>query len=453
MITRINLRNFKAFERSSLRLKPITILLGPNNSGKSSVLASLRMLSQTLESYDTNVPLLLNGNMGDFGTYKDVVFNNNTRRHFEITLSLKSSGGRAATGVRRFARKGDRIRVNLKYKYRSSIREVILKEIKFFRNGIEIFHSHYSDDSEKHIIQKIKKTEIPINIRSFLSNNLRLFHFLPRALFVPTPTEDDNSLRASIIRDTRSTLRNLPYYLDEVNHILTGMEYIGAMRVPPSRSYMFSGERNRRVGSNGENAPNILMMDALRKGSKSRDIKNQVVEWLNRAGIASDIKIVNISDRYYELHIQNPVTREYQNFSDVGYGNSQIIPILVAGFNLDPNSVLMVEEPEIHLHPKAQAELGNFFLSLYSQNIQSIIETHSEHLIVRIQQHIAEGLISPEDIAIHYVYPKNNAKFIKTIPIDENGIFTEEWPEGFFPIRLEEAKKLAKIRHFRQTTN
>ena len=86
MISKIVLKNFKAFEEQAIDFRPITLFLGPNNSGKSSILAALRILVQTIESYDPQVPILLNGVMGDFGTYRDVVFDNNPRRHIHISV-------------------------------------------------------------------------------------------------------------------------------------------------------------------------------------------------------------------------------------------------------------------------------------------------------------------------------------------------------------------------------
>ena len=218
------------------------------------------------------------------------------------------------------------------------------------------------------------------------------------------------------------------------------------MRWPPSRTYLYSGERRKRVGSSGENAVSILVMDAARSGSKSFGIADQVRNWLKKAGIASDLKIASISDRHYEIRIQHPLTQEFENYADVGFGNSQILPVLIGGYNLNQGSTYLVEEPEIHLHPKAQAELGDFFQDLYTRGIQSIVETHSEHLILRIQQHVARKTIPANHIKIYYVFANEGKKVAVPLDLDEQGRFIREWPEGFFPERLDEAKKLSKIR-------
>ena len=140
-------------------------------------------------------------------------------------------------------------------------------------------------------------------------------------------------------------------------------------------------------------------------------------------------------------------SKEKENLADVGFGCSQVLPILVAGYNLKPNNIMLVEQPEIHLHPKAQAELGTFFKDVALNNIQLFIETHSEHLLLRVQAHVASGDLKPEDVKVYYVYSnkdKGGKKDVVELPLTDEGYFSKEWPEGFFPERLEEAKKIAK---------
>ena len=137
---------------------------------------------------------------------------------------------------------------------------------------------------------------------------------------------------------------------------------------------------------------------------------------------------------------------EDENLADVGYGCSQILPILVAGFSRPKGTTLVIEQPELHLHPKAQAELGTFLFDLWKRNMQLFIETHSEHLLLRLQSHIASGELHPSEVMVYYVYTdQNKKKDAKLLPIGSDGIFMQEWPEGFFPERLREAKRLAGL--------
>ena len=131
MITSIEMTNFKAFDQASLGLGSVNILLGPNNSGKSSVIAAPRMLIQTLESYDNGVPLLLNGVMGDFGTFKDIVHGNHRARRIELRLQLlpeRSIGPLDPEEGTEQADQNQTITLSLAYKYRTQRRELVLQE-------------------------------------------------------------------------------------------------------------------------------------------------------------------------------------------------------------------------------------------------------------------------------------------------------------------------------------
>lgn len=450
MINNISAKNFKAFENIEMDIRPITLIVGPNNSGKSSALAIPRILSQTLQSYDNNIPLLLNGYLGDFGTYKDITFGNITRRGIEIKISA-SKNPNSSFNSTFFRRAGLDINAevvfNFKYKYRSKFREIVLKEIIIESCGRNVITITRSDDSENYVINTLNNVTIPTELRSSISRNIRVFNFLPRNLLLGYEMHTNQKIKNLIADETLNITRALGYICDILHKDLIGMEYLGAMRSAPLRSYLYSGEKHSKVGVSGENSANILAMDDIKGEKKTKNLISKISDWLNKAGIASDLKINHLSDRHYEIKIQHPVTKEYENYADVGYGNSQIIPVLTAGYNMNAGNMLIIEEPEIHLHPKAQAELASFFLDMYQDNKTVIAETHSEHLIVRLQQYIASGLIPGKNIVVYYSHFIDDKKALIKLELDELGNFTQPWPEGFFPQRLEEAKALAKARH------
>ncbi|WP_227724655.1 AAA family ATPase [Yersinia proxima] len=450
MIRNISAKNFKAFEGLDVEIRPITLFLGPNNSGKSSTLALPRLLSQTLHSYDNSIPLLLNGYMGDFGTFKDIIYGNAIKKEMEISLSATIEQ-KKISNLRRYLDLGFSeetiFTLKLKYKYRARLREIVLKNIDAYFDDNHIITINKSVDGENYIVTKLNGKAIPNELRSSLSKHLFIYNFLPRNLFLVSEISNNSAAANFISKETHDLCRCLPMIMDGFHKVLNGLEYLGAMRMPPQRSFLYSGERHSKVGVSGENAANILAMDEAIKGKKSKGILSKVSKWLAMAGIASDLKIIHLSDRHYEIKIQHPETKEYENYADVGYGNSQIIPILTAGYNLNSGQMLIIEEPEIHLHPKAQAELAEFFIDMYKEEKIVLVETHSEHLILRLQQNIALGNINKEDIIFYYSHVENGKKVLKKLTLDEFGVFKDEWPEGFFPQRLEEAKALARARH------
>lgn len=448
MISRIKLRNFKAFEELTVYLRPITLFLGPNNSGKSSILASLRLLSQTNESFDPQVVLLLDGIMGDFGTYKDMVFGNHRGRPMELHLQIQPSSRRPGEMIQKEfwpSLRDKRHEVRLEYKYRTVRREIILKEMEVLTNNVLFIRLNYSLDSERQLIEQIGHKKVPHTIKSQLARLFRMNNFLPFFYRYDFRLRG-GSLGEFLTRNEIENFENVNQAVRSISRDLHNLDYIGAMRASPQRTYAFTGEKRGRIGPSGENAANIFVLDALRSGIRKLNIAEKVNNWLKKAGIASSLQMTPISDRHYEIHVKHPITGETQNLADVGYGNSQIFPVLVGGYNMPDGSAYMVEEPEIHLHPRAQSELGDFFLDLYRRGVQSIVETHSEYLILRLQQHVALGNIPSDQIRVYYVYPEENKKVVKPLRIDKKGKFRDEWPEGFFPEKLEEARKLAKIR-------
>lgn len=441
MVTGMKLHNFKAFENLKVGLRPITIVLGPNNSGKSSIIAPLRLLVQTMESYDREVPLLLDGIMGDFGTYKDIVYKNHRGRPFDISVDFELGKDKP-----RFLEFSD-VRLSLGFKYRTKRRELILKELRLFLGSKPVIRLDYSVDSERSLVSSIGNKALTPSAKSMVSRNLHLHHFLPN-VFAASAARETSEIAGLTEEEIQHAFRVVNVVSSQLREAFNNVEYIGAMRIPPARTYLFTGEKRKRVGATGENAASLLVMDAARRGKTKRRLQERASQWLKRAGIADGLEVVPLSERHYEIRVSHPITKEKQNISDVGYGNSQVIPVLIGGYSLDEGDTFLVEEPEIHLHPKAQAELGGFFFELYRDGIQSIVETHSEYLLLRLQRHVADKEIPPEDIIVYYVEPKaEGVKEVTPFELDGTARFIDDWPEGFFPEKLEEAKGLARTRY------
>ena len=424
----IELRNFRAFEKQRIELAPITVIVGPNNAGKSSVLSALRLLSQTFQSVDLSAPLVL----GDFGTYKDIVFGNKTARDIGFRIEFAYEERNSAFEV--------------SFSYRAQRREVILQSFTGFDESSEpIIRTTYSRAQGRQLVQHLRGVPPGIHFRTFP----RFYHFIPRvSLWAVSALTRFSNRRGEFyladITNIRKTLRNFDIGVFETAQIIGSLQYLGPFREQPARVYPFSGERPSILTSSGHGATDVLRADYFRRGSKKRELTSAVQKWLTKADIASDLELRAVSDRHYDVKIKHPITGEFENLADVGYGASQILPVIVAGYSLKANSLFLLEQPEIHLHPRAQSELGDFFYDLHLRGIQSIIETHSEHLILRLQKLIAAGKIAPESVAVNYIDPTPKGKKVIPLPLDQNGIFKNEWPHGFFEERLEEALELAR---------
>ncbi len=237
-------------------------------------------------------------------------------------------------------------------------------------------------------------------------------------------------------RHVCSTFRRLLEYL----------VYLGPLRSQPERHYEFSGDTTDYVGQSGEYLPSLLFED--------QELVEQINIDLERLGVKYQVKLDKL--QYEDASPSNVfslrlVDKDKIDVSlrDVGFGISQVLPIVVQS-RLSKKKTLLIEQPEIHLHPAHQAELGDLFIrsALGEQKNTLLLETHSENLILRILRRIREtndnelpeGLppIRPEDVAVLYVQPGENGAQIIEIPVTEDGEFARPWPEGFFDERVEE---------------
>ena len=439
--SRLELENFRAFEKLELDLGPITIFTGPNNSGKSAILSALLVLAQTAKSADADVPLLLNDDYVELGTYKDVVFNNELDRRISINATFSRRPGVATDDSEEIVEHSP-LRFSVTFRYRPRRKQIVVDRSDTF----DTFQ-----DAERHLIStRLSRASGAPSVTGILESkeSAGMSRIQARAEAVNFLT----SLVLSFLRSSRRTLRDYfdcIRYVDNVQRRLfvafQNMEMVGPFRRPASRTYLFSGERPSAVGARGENAINILVADQLERGKGRIGLMARLSQWIEQADIGKNLTLQAFSPRHYEVKLGHPVTGESENLADVGFGCSQVLPVLVASYLAQQDTTLVLEQPEIHLHPKAQAELGEVVRDLYDRRVQALVETHSEHLILRIQRLVAEGDIAPEDVFIYYVYPDEGAgKRVERMRIGEDGFFANEWPQGFFPERLEEARRIHK---------
>jgi len=185
LLTSLELHNFKAFEHLELEIKPLTLFLGPNNSGKSSILAAPKLLSQTAESFDANVPLLLNGVFGDYGTFRDIAYEHVGARPLQVSLSLAHQNEPVTTDSGVVSQSASRIKssLNLTYRYKSKLKQTILSQLDITAGERCLLQTKYSNTLERPLITVLGGRRVPKALRPNLSRRLRLQHFLPQATF------------------------------------------------------------------------------------------------------------------------------------------------------------------------------------------------------------------------------------------------------------------------------
>lgn len=444
MITRLYLENFRAFETLDIHFSKINCFLGPNNSGKSAIISAINALSQTLNSTDRDVPLLLNGQFEDLGTYRDTVYKNDVNR--DMKIGLEFIGDAPDSG-----HLPPSVRIEVSYHYRKQRREIIISGLEiYFPLGKLLLKTRVSQRSNKQIVEATSPEFPYIKLGGVSSGTIVTNHFIPHVSpFISRPWYLRSTSRKDILK-RRESYEELDFRTYEASRIITNhlskLEFIGPFRRRPERIYSFSGEAPSSVGASGDKCIDILASDQSRRKGEKKNIAQKVSSWLRQSEIARSIEVVPFTDRHFEIYVSHIHTGEEVNIADAGFGISQILPILVAGYFIPRNGTFIMEEPEIHLHPKAQSEIGTFVRNISKNDVQVFIETHSEHLLLRLQRHIAARQLKPQDVNVFYVYSEKNkkAKIEKLIPIGLDGYFTQDWPQGFFPERLIEAEHIAK---------
>jgi len=227
---------------------------------------------------------------------------------------------------------------------------------------------------------------------------------------------------------------------------LKNITYIAPLRKYPQRYYMDSGRYAQHVGIFGEMAPDILLYD--------NDLVLKVNRELDRFGANYELRIFRVQSEKHEIsgffHLQflNKSTGVPSSLRDVGFGFSQVLPIIVQSL-ISKQNILLIEQPELHLHPALQAELGDLFINsaLGDQKNRFLIETHSEHLILRILKRIRETTrgnnektppINPEDVSLLFVDVTKTGSTIQELRIDKEGRLIDQCPGGFFEEDFEE---------------
>jgi hypothetical protein len=235
---------------------------------------------------------------------------------------------------------------------------------------------------------------------------------------------------------------------------LAGIIYLGPLRRKPERDYVWNKSKPGEVGSDGHRAVDVLLASALTRGEEHNQLIENVSAWLKRMKVAEKLEVRQLgrSTRYEVVVHRNGVAA---NLRDVGIGVSQVLPVLTVAHFAPPGSTVILEEPEIHLHPLAQSVLAELFVEIsQKRNVQFIVETHSEHLFRRMQTLIAQKKTSADGCVMFFVERIRTNTVLRKLDVDKFGT-VKNWPENFFGDSVGEARAqaLARAKQQRELAN
>ena len=312
-----------------------------------------------------------------------------------------------------------------------------IKKTDYFGPNIPIakYRTYFKKSKISDVALELQKsvTEGTLSINQSDESGIVSFNYMH---FYPINVQG-KSLNKDKVGYAASFVNQLLYFaFENLSQSAHGIKHIGPLRPDPERIY-----QNASYGSDmvKKLLNNDLLLEALNSSLENLDIPYKV----KVQKIVSDY---SSAGEYMALSFIDKRTNTEISGKDIGFGVSQILPIIYESFNLLNGwiSLLMIEQPELHLHPRLQLNLANFFVDLIKvhddgQTPQLIVETHSENLILRIQNLVRQGVLSPDEIQIIYVGSnESTGSWHKEIKLLPDGQLADEWPGGFFTERLEE---------------
>ena len=552
MLNSLNLHNFRCFSsEQNIPLRPITLIYGPNSSGKSSLLKSLVVMKQTLEAASSNTNLITKGQYTDIGNFKDFINNHDTKKKYSIKFQFdltKQKNNRYIHPYYRMNLSKSISKISIEFFYRNSTSQNnVLNNInlyindelqpflniertskksnitsKFYRMHYSNFQSAKNNNDSPHLyevkninwesslfqetwrsfIEKSKKEKYAEKIATKIHNledalgkesintkqrnlfgnsserlneeisaykkcvnflnqdnevmlsdfkdEIKKFYSQNYLIFTNIIFWDETSIKEDNLDYFNAMLfkpRNLYHYYDEINldldinHKISSLlyttsnliqsyfrrtKYLGALRDNPERYYLTTPTVKNYVGKSGKDTIDIIAKNTVLKNKINKQLKN-----LELGYSITPRKIPN--EDIYLFLLKEEQSGITVSLNDVGFGVSQVLPILVQSM-LSQNETILIEQPEIHIHPKLQAELGTLFAECIKEpyNNNFIIETHSENIILRLQKLIRQKILSSQDVTVIYVNKTEYGSICNHLRLNENGDFIDDWPNGFF---------------------
>ena len=512
MLTNLHVEHYKAFDAADVPLKPITILLGANSVGKSSIIQLLLMLQQTAQEDNTSYTsaLKMYGGSVNMGSTENIFRKTDVLKPVTISLSVKNER-LCHIAKETFSNYLDELKHSARMIPVKGLLELREKEIKTKKDYLDLI-SEYKNAIGKDTVKIYKErlryfyiSDMGVSISDVLDASKeileKVYDFL-HSLFVlnteeftfkfkikyvdkvkmqvarfdlygddkcifsydsQSNTSDDvysdfvtfSQTEKKLIKDNLnldstiftcvSKVFRYKYEENKTNNMLVTyflsilsssleilmdefqmqrINYVSPLRAHPKRYYMLD---KAKVSYSLDTLDGDAIAEVLKE---NHPLKKRVNAWLKNFGLS--VNVEEFKEVIHHLKVsQNGLSLD---ITDVGFGISQVLPIIIQGFLSRDRSLTIVEQPEIHLHPRMQADLADLFIDMVRVHRDKaiLIETHSEYLLRRLRRRISEGIIRSEDVSICLFHPQTMTQgaVIENLNIQERGMF--EWPEEYY---------------------
>ncbi len=438
MLKQLRIQNFKGWKDTGpIRMTPISLFFGANSSGKSSIGQFLMMLKQTVESPDRKVVFFPGGknSVVQLGSYQEMVFHRDPK---------------------------NKITFNYEWSFPETLRFKDPMTGQPFSGNDLFFHAEVGlGDTDQHtlVLDRLKyellaedKSQLSIGMQRKLDSKseykVDATHYTlkrkqRRAWYPGAP------VRFYGFPDEVVAYHQNADFVQALNlcheKLYRTLCYLGPLRTKAERLYSWTGMEPESVGYEGENTVAAILAGRSRKislgsGRKAKPFEEIIALKLKEMGLIEQFKVNPISEQRqeYEVKVRTKGSKDWVDLPDVGFGISQVLPVLVQCFYAPAGSIIIMEQPEIHLHPKAQSALADVMIDVINskengsdRDIQLVIETHSEHFLRRLQRRIAEDAVPEAKVSAYFANIAKTPAILEPLQIDNFGNI-KNWPENFF---------------------
>lgn len=449
MLERVVLENFKSWKTLDITLGRVTGLFGANSSGKSSLLQFLLLLKQTKNATDRGLVLDFGGpgQLVNLGGYRDVIHGHDVGLKLEWEVKWSLPGGEMICA---FQDKNILGGEEGFYAFVGS--SLLIKATAYFsdrRLGSDFLE--YGFDNYLFSISPEKYEGMSFELRALPSDG--------EFKFIPVPHQFIKSrafggpIKAYLYPDEAKLFyvnsRFLSVFESKYESMMDSIHYLGPLRAYPERQYSWSGASPLEVGSRGERTMEAILSATLRDaapGTSNPSFQEKIAHWLKELKLIHEFSVKEIAPgtNLFRAMVRRDADSPETLLTEVGFGVSQILPALVLLHYVPEGSTILMEQPEIHLHPSVQSGLADVILSVAKErNLQVIVESHSEHMLRRFQRRVAESAFPAEEIKLYFCDYQGGESKLVDLQLDEFGEILN-WPPDFFGDEMTEIAETRK---------
>jgi predicted ATPase len=421
-IDKLVVSNFKGIaEEAEFDLKPVTFFIGPNSSGKSSCIHALAALSQTIKLSGSKLPIVLDDQYAlvHLGRFIEVIHSKSYSDQIGVGFSFVADKSMSRVMRRRRSLSKEAISkdnplIDARYSFKSTRRtqDIFIEKTDLAIGDISLSYR-----------RKPKASTYSIRLNGKPISGSALNTLGMKFTLIPPQKPVDEFFDTFVFNEQVSEL---------ISAELRRTLYLGPFRQSPQRRYATRGSAPVEVGAEGEAAATLLANEYVR--SKSRPHIKEISRWMNVLGLAKSVEVSRVGKSdLFDVKVTLPDDVSLP-IADLGYGISQVLPVLAQLSFAPKGATLLFEQPELHLHPAAAGKLALVFAEVAKQkNLHIVAETHSRELFFETLRAMNRGVIALEDIAAYEVAREDGRSVFKRIAVEEdNGRFEvySPWDKG-----------------------